>query len=541
MLRTPLTLLCGIVVSSTALAAPTPEATEVLGPFVGFDAKLHPDNRQPHPIAYDGTDLGWSYQHGGKIHFLFGDTHAGEKGEPISRVHDDTFGTIELADWPDPARITRGNVPLIKLGQDPGTSQASGIDPGQPMEGLKTPLGGFSNGTREFGLFITGKPQGCSKTADCSKGFTCDTTVGFIGEPLDKQPGLTLPCSDKAPGCKRDTLFDAAGAPVPGSGLCTDQTSTIWTDTDFGRVGAYAIRQLVGVRSLTDPRQYTDIREWITNKFTNPAVRTVADFVPARGSGRGKQDYRSAGATGANRRVLLWGRPGFIGVNSKGSTLGLYFAYVDMPEGPGFPWNVNYYAGTGADRVPRFSPNESDAAAVDLDSSQDGIQPQEIHDIVQHMSVVWVEPLGKWVMFYGGGISKFPIPQLLPDCGVLQVFARTDCASVVVGNGAIRMRTADDPWGPWTPPQDVLVGGDPEQRPVADQYGPGGVLHHPACSGERCQAPSAYMLKGDYGWLYGANIIEEWIKPAGRGVDVIWIASTWDPYRVILLRTRIRP
>ena len=49
------------------------------------------------------------------------------------------------------------------------------------------------------------------------------------------------------------------------------------------------------------------------------------------------------------------------------------------------------------------------------------------------------------------------------------------------------------------------------------------------------------MLKGDYGWLYGANIIEEWSRPAGKGVDVIWIASTWDPYRVIMLRTRIKP
>ena len=538
--RTVLSLLCGIVVSSLVSAAPAPEVTEVLGPFVGIDAQLHPDNR-PHPIAYSGTDLGWTYQHGGKIHFLFGDTHAGEKGDPISPVHDDTFGTIDLADWPDPTRITRGNVPLIKLGQDQGTSQASGIDPGQPMEGLKTPLGGFSNGTREFGLFITGKPLACGKDAQCGNGYTCDSQVGFVGVPPDKQPGLTLPCSDNAPGCNRDTLADPAGEPISGSGLCTDKTSTIWSDTDFGRVGAYVIRQLVGVRSLTDPRQYTDIHEWLTNKFTNPAVRTVSDFVPERGAGRAKQDYRSAGAASGNRRVFLWGRPGFIGVNAKGSTLGLYFAYVDMPQGPGFSWDVNYYTGTGADGAPRFSRNESDAAAVDLDASQDGIQPQEIHDIVNHMSVAWIESLGKWVMLYGGGISRFPIPQLLPDCGVLQVFARTDCASVVVGNGAIRMRTADHPWGPWTPPQDVIVGGDPDRRPVADQYAPGGVLHHPACSGERCQAPSVEMLKGDYGWLYGANIIEEWIRPAGTGVDVIWTASTWDPYRVIMLRTRIKP
>ena len=42
-----------------------------------------------------------------------------------------------------------------------------------------------------------------------------------------------------------------------------------------------------------------------------------------------------------------------------------------------------------------------------------------------------------------------------------------------------------------------------------------------------------------YGWFYGSNLIEPWIVPAGDGVDVIWNASTWDPYRVILLRTHI--
>jgi hypothetical protein len=49
------------------------------------------------------------------------------------------------------------------------------------------------------------------------------------------------------------------------------------------------------------------------------------------------------------------------------------------------------------------------------------------------------------------------------------------------------------------------------------------------------------MQDEGYGWFYGANIIEEWITPAGDGVDILWNASTWDPYRVILLRTRIQP
>lgn len=534
----------GIAVLSTALgctAAPRPKATEVLGPFAGFDAALHPDNVQPHRIAFYGTDLGWSYEHGGEIHFLFGDTHGAEKGGGISPTHDDSFGTIDLAEWPDPMRITAANLPRLKLGQDPGSSQAWAIDPGHPMEGLKTPVGGFSNGAREFGLFLTAKPQGCRVDADCSNGLTCDAGLGFLGERPERREGLTLPCSDTVQGCNADTLFDATGAPIQPSGLCSDRTSSIWADTAFGRVGAYGIRHLAGLRSTTDPRLYTDTRDWLTNKFTNVALRTVSDFVPEMGSGRAKQDYRSAGAAGEHRRVFLWGRPGFIGVNAKGSTLALYFAYVDMPGGPGFSWDVHFYTGTGADGVPSFSSEEREAAPVDLDASQAGVQPQEVHDIVQHMSIVWIEHLKKWVMFYGGGISKFPIPQWAPNCGVLEIFVRTDCSNVVVGNGAIRMRTADDPWGPWTRPQDLIVGGDPDERPLAGQYAPGGALHHPACTGDKCQAPSAQLQKGDYGWLYGANIIEEWIRPAGKGVDVIWNASTWDPYRVVLLRTRINP
>jgi hypothetical protein len=515
-------LLPGAVAAALAATAaadgPLPVSTEVLGPFAGFDARLHPDNESPERIVFYGTDLGWSYAHGGRIHFIFGDTHADEKGGPIDPVHDDSFGTIDLADWPDPARISRDNLPRLRIGQVAGTARTAGIDPGHPMEGLKTPVGAFSNGRHEFGLFLTAKPQACRVDADCGNGLSCDTAIGILGERPDKAAGLTLPCDDTTPGCTIDPLFDAGDRPVADSGLCSDRGSTIRADTPFGRAGAYAIRHLVGIRSETDPAIYGDTLPWLTNKFTNVAVRAAGD------------------------RVYLWGRPGFIGLNAKGSTLGLYFAWADMPAGPGFAWNLHYYAGSAADGSPRFSRDERDAAAVDLDSTQPGVQPQEIHDIVQHQSIVRVERLGKWVMFYGGGISKFPLPQWFPECGVLQVFARTDCAAVAIGNGALRMRTADEPWGPWTPPVDLIVGGDADARPLEGQYAPGGVLHHPDCTDPRCQAPSPYMQKGDYGWLYGANIIEEWTTPVdGGGVDLVWIASTWDPYRVILLRTRIMP
>lgn len=145
-------------------------------------------------------------------------------------------------------------------------------------------------------------------------------------------------------------------------------------------------------------------------------------------------------------------------------------------------------------------------------------------------------------MFYGGGMGKLPTP-LLPRCGLLELFTGAECKDAVTGNGAIRMRTADDPWGPWSSPQDVIVGGDPDKLPLEGQYAAGGVLHHPDCTGTRCVSGthSSQLQKREYGFLYGANIIEQWVKPVGAGVDVIWNSSTWDPYRVILLRTRINP
>jgi hypothetical protein len=518
---------------------PVPGATTVLGPFTGFDAKLHPDNTRPVPIAWYGTDLGWSYAHGGKLHFLFGDSHANEKGQPIGIGHDDGYGTIDLAEWPDPAQFGPHNIPPIRIGQEPGSPQVALIDPGGPLEEWKTPNGAFSNGKNEYGMFITGKPAACKIDADCGQGLRCDTGLGFVGVDPSTELGLTLACAEAWPGCSADTLLDANKQPVPGSGLCSDPTSSMATATNFGRVASTTMKLLIGMRNATDPRKYTDIREWRTNKFINVASRPVADFVPERGAGRARQDYRNR--RGGHERVFLWGRPWFVGVNAKSQTLGLYFAFVDMPQGPGLEWKPRYYAGSADDGGARFSEREEDAVAVDLDSTQPGSQPREMHDLVQHMSIVWIEHLGKWVMFYGGGVSDFPYPQWAPTCGVLELFARDECRQVVKGNGALRMRTADDPWGPWSPPRDLIVGGDPAHPSPGDQYGPGGTLHHPSCKATTCQPPSAQLPQGDYGWFYGANIVEEWIRPAGDGVDVLWLASTWNPYRVVLLRTRIEP
>lgn len=520
-------------------------STVALGPFTGEGAALHPENLSPYPIEYYGTDLGFSYEHQGALRFLFGDTWAIEAYAPIEKStgsrYDDGFGSVDLKAWSDPDRITPDTIPLIKLAQNPGTSEMSAMNPGHAMDLGKTPMGGFSHGGREFGIFNLTKPQACLTSTDCGNQLACDNGLGYFGAKYDEEAGLTLGCVDGAANCVDDTMTGQDGAPLQGSGLCVDKTSNVWGESAAARISAIGIKQRIGIKDLSNPKQYTDIRVWLTNKFSNVTARTVARFLPANGGGYENQDYNRATAAGVQQRLFLWGRPGFVGVKANGRPLGLYFAYLDLPAAPGFSWELNYYTGTNGRGIPQFSKSEADAVPLDLDSRVAGVQTGEIHDIVNQMSVVWVEHLKKWIIFYGGGLSILPT-KALPHCGVVELFTRTECAAVETGNGAIRMRSADDPWGPWSPPRDVIMGGDPALNGDG-QYGIGGMLRHPTCTSSGCapHSDTPFYSSDEYGFFYSANIIEAWIKPAGSGVNIIWNASTWDPYRVVLLRTRINP
>jgi len=539
--------------SASLHASPTVSGTTFLGTLTGPGATLHASNLSPFKIDYYGTDLGLSYGFtNNSIQFLFGDSYrptGNPSGSTLAEIrtdYDDVFGTIDGNVYNTPQNFSTSMTPLIKLGQDTNSVNAQeqilGTGGAVLLDGLKTPVGAFSNGINEYAVFLTSKPAACSTNSDCtsiSSGLTCDTQLGFFGATASNPAGFTGVCIDGTFGCLNDT-GDVGGIPIPGTGFCRDTTSSVFANTTGGRQAAVAFKMHVGMRNATTPKQYSDSQAFLSNKFYNQAVATVQSFIPANGGSYLNQSYGVATATGSNRKVFVWGRGSFVGVGAKSRPANVYFAYVDMPSGSSFAWTMNYYKGSSGG-IPSFSTDQSQAVALDL-SGPAGQTTKEVHDVVHQMSVVWVDQLKKWVMFYGGGITKVPNP-LYINCGWAELFTGPDCSSVNPENGAIRMRTADSPWGPWTTPVDVLVGGDPNVTPVQAQYAAGGVLHHPNCSGATCAAHSpvpAYSAN-EFGFLYGANIIQPWIRTSGTGVDVIWNASTWDPYRVVLYRTHINP
>jgi len=520
-----------------------PNATTVLAPLAGPSST--PAAGQEN-IGFWGTDLGYTVRHNGNLRILFGDTHADENGTLIGWGQDDAQGTISLAAFPSGDAVDayiashpapaggptwHGAAPPVTFRTNlfGMTASMSVLRNGTPldMSAFRAPTGAFSNeGNGAFATFARNVQTQCSGGSNptCSGGLTCDRGMGscfpFVG-------------GETSVACVLGTT-SCLCVPVSGGGMCQDRSSSLYNTTESGRIAAIAMRNEVANASpLIDEVYYS--KSWITNKFINSTVRTVNDFDPTRVNGVGN-DYTFADGEWptAREKVFLWGRPNFVGTNAANMSAKLYFAYVDMPQyssSGNFAWVPKYFAGMN-NGLPVFSTSQIDAKPLNLSSGGDGTLEQL--DIVNQMSVSWVPSLNKWMMLYGGDLPP----------SVVQFFTGVN-APITARNpdGAIHARFASHPWGPWSAPVKALAAGDPAVSPPLEgtQYGSNGILYHPACSGATCVA-DASPAAGDFGRLYGANIVDAWTTPRANGaVDIYWNASTWNPYQVVLLRTRVTP
>jgi hypothetical protein len=320
------------------------------------------------------------------------------------------------------------------------------------------------------------------------------------------------------------------------TGICTDPTSSQNDGTPASTVFTAAVTVEIARQDPAAPASYHEIATLPTNKFLNTTVRAVARF---KGRSRGS-DYSPG--TGA---LLWWGRPGFSVAGAREAQLYLLTHRLPLKtdrDGRA-RFKPKYFAGLNAKTgEPRWTRRESKAAPLALDGVAGG-NPHEQLPIPNQMAVSFVgAPLNTWIMIYGGDLADY----LLADPANARPEPR----------GAIRIRYAAHPWGPWSAPEPLLLPGDP--LVAGDPYGPGGVLFHVACQDQPpllCarsdpSRPTDAFFPGcpeigrtfDVGRFYGSNVVDAYTRPDGAGgVDVFWNASTWNPYSVVFVRTNLRP
>jgi len=196
------------------------------------------------------------------------------------------------------------------------------------------------------------------------------------------------------------------------------------------------------------------------------------------------------GLPGAVPFVLLWGTGWYRHSDA-------YLSAVPSPQietGKG----TLYFKGLDQSGAPMWSANESDAKSIVTNGT------------MGDLSVTWCKNLGLWLMTYD---SRAPAQE-----GILFSYART-------------------PWGPWNPPQvlfnavtDSAYGAfmhDPALRPDDGLEGP--------VIGKGQSNPAAVK-----GGIYAPYVIERWTKVQGSELDLYYVMSTWNPYVVMLMKSRFQ-
>lgn len=551
-----LLVLCSLTpnVGSAQGAQPTVDLTRsnVLAPLAGMMSTRawYQTN-----IQFGGTDMGFNFGHNGILWIPFGDTSKGPAIDHISAPGnawqgDDALGAICLQPLNCPALV-----PWFTTGDDvdnyvnthpPSAGERSWQREAPPVVFHTYTSGSLTNllpirvrrgGVTDLNMvppipgpgFSNNKPgafnaayvlfNGPIARCPCSPGFVCKNDIGVTDLDGQTDPLKVFgkfPCEKSTAGCAAVT------------GVCWDPTApTQGPPHTFEYLAQSARRLEIGNADPTAPARFYS-QAWDSEKFINPAMATVNNFSPLRSIfGPIPNDYRPPiGGTTDFQRVFLWGRAG--------ARARMYFAYIDMPlysPTGSFLWRPNFYTGTDALGFPHFSTREVDAQALVLNAAN-GSQ-DEFWAVVQMFSVRWIDSLGKWAMIYGGGET----PPIIP------------MGAVDDPQHAIHIRFASHPWGPWSDPQQFFISGDPAVAPSgyapATQFGRNGILFHPQCrnfwSDLECAPTEAWGL-GHAGFLYGVNIIDQWnsVRLLPRlGVDIYWTVSTWNPYQVLLMKTRV--
>jgi hypothetical protein len=152
---------------------------------------------------------------------------------------------------------------------------------------------------------------------------------------------------------------------------------------------------------------------------------------------------------------------------------------------------IRYLRGTSADGSPQWSEHERDAMAL-FD-----------HKVVGELSVAYCPSVARYVMLYNSTAPR-----------------------------GIAMRSASQPWGPWSALEIIF-------EPWKDK-GYGHFMHVPDLWGLNPDKLNDPGRGQEFGGEYGPYIMSRFTTGDARDCRIYYTMSTWNPYQVVVMRSDLR-
>ena len=228
--------------------------------------------------------------------------------------------------------------------------------------------------------------------------------------------------------------------------------------------------------------------------------------------GNGAKFVDVAMELGNDGYVYLWGIPG--GAQRK---MGAPYLARMLPADMGTGASITYFDGYHTDGAPKFGAGESNATTIFSDAPP----------CARSIGVNWNGWLGQWLMLY-------------------------DCDDASVGHPAgIYLRTAPNPWGPWSSPQTVFdprpwsVPAKPGQPDASTKQGFCYFMHDPQpkqCPVGSPNPPAKAKRSGAYYGPYFVNGMTTGTygtKATPARSTIFYTLDTDNPYGQLILRTTL--
>jgi RecB family endonuclease NucS len=183
-----------------------------------------------------------------------------------------------------------------------------------------------------------------------------------------------------------------------------------------------------------------------------------------------------------------------------------------------------YYAGLDAQGKPRWDGSESAAQPLPPFGSpvieRDPRFGPGYHKCVGEFSVRFIDAWRKWVMMYA--------------CGSGGAYNSNNLRG-------IHLRTADAPWGPWSPPFRVFDPGQGYCQFIHAQD-PSSCKPGDLNPFEAAVRDAVDPAKLAYGGEYAPFLLpSRYVQVDGDTTTLYFTMSTWNPYQVVLMKTEVSP